>query len=271
MPEQHDSFIASPDDPILITGSAGFIGTHVVKGLLDRGFRNLVCFARPTSEVGRIDTLIRNRPPGSHVKVLKGNLLSRQDCDAASKDVALIYHLAAGTGGKSFPDAYMNSVVATRNLLEASLKHAHLQRFVLVSSFSVYTNCDKSQGRLLDESCPTEEYPISAGKLTALERSGRNRSFPSTARSLAYPMCSLDQAAFMVTARWQYRVALASLHLDSFCILVGLTPYRSPTSKTARRQSYWRDSLGGLMAKFSTLSMTIYPPAALSCGCTRRM
>jgi nucleoside-diphosphate-sugar epimerase len=98
------------------------------------------------------------------VKVLKGNLLSHPDCETASKNVALIYHLAAGTGEKSFPDAYMNSVVATRNLLEASLKHTRLRRFVLVSSFSVYTNCDKSQGRLLTESCPIEQDPHLRGE-----------------------------------------------------------------------------------------------------------
>jgi nucleoside-diphosphate-sugar epimerase len=89
--------------------------------------------------------------------VLKGNLLSRADCEAACKDVAVIFHLAAGTGEKSFPDAFMNSVVTTRNLLEANLRHARLRRFVLVSSFSVYTNRQKS--RHLDESCPIEEHP----------------------------------------------------------------------------------------------------------------
>ncbi len=98
------------------------------------------------------------------MKVLKGNLLSRQDCDAAAKDVALIYHLAAGTGEKSYPDAYMNAVVVTRNLLEASLKHSRLRRFVLVSSFSVYSNCDKPHGRLLTESSPTEEAPHLRGE-----------------------------------------------------------------------------------------------------------
>lgn len=88
------------------------------------------------------------------VEVVAGNLLSPQDCEAACKDVSVIYHLAAGTGGKSFPDAFMNSVVTTRNLLEASLKVARLRRFVLVSSFTVYTNQQKRS--LLDESCPTE-------------------------------------------------------------------------------------------------------------------
>lgn len=97
------------------------------------------------------------------MRVVKGNLLSRQDCEAVTKDVTLIYHLAAGTGEKSYPDAYMNSVVATRNLLEASLKHGRLRRFVLVSSFSVYTNCDRSQG-LLTESCAIEEHPHLRGE-----------------------------------------------------------------------------------------------------------
>jgi nucleoside-diphosphate-sugar epimerase len=152
-----DSFIIAPDDRILVTGAAGFIGSHVIESLVDLGFRNLVCFIRPSSELVKIEALVKRQPAGAQIEVLKGNLLSQADCEAACKDVAVIFHLAAGTGAKSFPDAFMNSVVATRNLLEASLLHACLQRFVLVSSFTVYTNHQKS--RLLDESSPMEEHP----------------------------------------------------------------------------------------------------------------
>jgi nucleoside-diphosphate-sugar epimerase len=94
--------------------------------------------------------------------VIKGNLLSRADCEAACKDVAVVFHLAAGIGEKSFPDAFVNSVVATRNLLEASLRSTCLRRFVLVSSFSVYTN--RQGSRLLDESCPVEQHPELRGE-----------------------------------------------------------------------------------------------------------
>src|SRR5271157_288538 len=107
----HDSFIIDPDDRILVTGAAGFIGSRVVESLVDRGFRNLVCFTRPSSEVAGIEAIVKNLPPGARIEVLKGNLLSCSDCDAACKDVAVIFHLAAGTGEKSFPDAVMNSVV----------------------------------------------------------------------------------------------------------------------------------------------------------------
>jgi len=58
----------------------------------------------------------------------------------------------------------LNSVVTTRNVLDASLRCARLRRFVLVSSFAVYSNCQKPQGRLLDESCPIEEHPEIRGE-----------------------------------------------------------------------------------------------------------
>jgi nucleoside-diphosphate-sugar epimerase len=156
MSERDVSFIVAPDDSILVTGAAGFIGSRVVENLLERGFRNLVCFGRPSGNLSNLQN-IASRFPGSQIKLIRGNLLSRQDCEAACKDAALIIHLAAGTGEKSFPDAFMNSVVTTRNLLDAGLKSGRLQRFVLISSFSVYTNCDKPRRRTLDESCPTED------------------------------------------------------------------------------------------------------------------
>jgi nucleoside-diphosphate-sugar epimerase len=153
--------IVSPDDRILVTGAAGFIGSRVVQSLADRGFRNVVCFVRPSSKLTGIEGIVKRFPPDVRIEVFKGNLLSRADCEAACKGVAVILHLAAGTGEKSFPDAFMNSVVTTRNLLDASLQYARLRRFVLVSSFSVYTNRQKS--RRLDESCPIEERPELSG------------------------------------------------------------------------------------------------------------
>ena len=152
-------FIVGQDDRILVTGATGFIGSRLVSNLLDRGFRNLRCFARPSSAVARVDSLSSSAGAPARVEVITGNLLSREDCNAATKDVAVIFHLAAGRGEKSFPDAFMNSVVTTRNLLEASMQHKCLKRFVNVSSFAVYTNTNKPQWRMLDESCPVETRP----------------------------------------------------------------------------------------------------------------
>src|ERR1039457_3551713 len=138
-----DDFIIGFDNLILVTGSSGFIGSRLVQVLLDRGFRNLRCFVRSSSDLAKIQALLGHRRDGVRVHVVKGNLLSRDDCNTATKDVAVIYHLAAGTGEKSFPDAFMNSVITTRNLIEACLRQQCLRRFVSISSFSVYTNTQK--------------------------------------------------------------------------------------------------------------------------------
>jgi nucleoside-diphosphate-sugar epimerase len=146
------------DDLILVTGANGFIGSKVVRRLLDYGFRNLRCFVRPSNDIHWFETLSRAHE-GVRIEVVKGNLLSRDDCIAATKDAAVIFHLAASKNVESFPDAYLNCVVTTRNLLEASLPHHCLRRFVNISSFSVYSNNGKSRRKLLDESCPVEMHP----------------------------------------------------------------------------------------------------------------
>lgn len=151
--------IINPADRVLVTGSTGFLGCRVVAALLERGFGRVRCFARPSSNTRPLDALTAADP--SRVELVHGNLLSREDCQRATRDVAVIYHLAAGTGQKSFPDAFLHSVVTTRNLLDATLRHGDLKRFVNVSSFAVYTNRGR---RILDETCPMESDPQSRGE-----------------------------------------------------------------------------------------------------------
>src|SRR5215471_4910984 len=147
--------IVGPDEPILITGANGFIGVRLVESLLQLGLRRLRCFVRRSSQTSRLEALAAGHA-GVEIELVKGNLLSHEDCLAATEGVKVIYHLAAGRGEKSYPDAFMNSVVTTRNLLEATLFHNTLKRFVNVSSFTVYTNSGNRNGRLLDESCAVE-------------------------------------------------------------------------------------------------------------------
>ena len=157
------SAIAGGEEPILVTGSTGFLGSRVVSRLLALGFRNIRCFARSASRVAHLQEL-KSRYDGNRLEIVRGNLLATADCDKAIRDVAVVYHLAAGTGEKSFPDAFMNSVVTTRNLLDAGLRYGALKRFVNVSSFAVYTNRDKPRRNLLDESSPVELDPRVRGE-----------------------------------------------------------------------------------------------------------
>lgn len=151
-------YIIRPDDQILVTGATGFIAPRLVDHLLDLGFRRIRCLVRHSSRAEKVDALC-SRANGAIVEVMRGNLLSREDCARATENAAVIFHLAAGRGEKFFPDAFMNSVVTTRNLLDAVRLHQCLKRFVNVSSFAVYSNVNKPRWRTLDESCPVERHP----------------------------------------------------------------------------------------------------------------
>jgi Nucleoside-diphosphate-sugar epimerases len=149
--------LAGPDDLILITGGSGFIGRKVVENLQGRGFRRIRCLTR-----SRIDSSLNGNSANGRgeLEVRHGNLLSREDCARAVQGAAVVYHLAAARGEKSFSEAYMNSVVTTRNLLDALVRGGCVRRFVNVSSFTVYTK----RNEVLDESCPMEEKPALRGE-----------------------------------------------------------------------------------------------------------
>ena len=154
----NSEYIVSLDDRILVTGSNGFIGTKVVEKLLEYGFSNLRCFVRPSSRLERLKDVLGRFSFEKNVEIVTGDLLSRAHCHDAADGVSVVYHLAAGIE-KSFAGAFMNSALATRNLLDAFLEGNLPKRFVNVSSFAVYSNLSLKRNGLLDETCPLEAAP----------------------------------------------------------------------------------------------------------------
>lgn len=143
-------WLITPYDTILITGSGGYVGIKVVETLLEYGFKNLRCLVRSSRSLSKLEKL--GTDANANIEFIQGNLLSRDDCINAVKGVSVILHLAAGTG-KSFPDCFLNSVVTTRNLLDASIQEVNLKRFVNISSFAIYKNKKISRDDILDETC----------------------------------------------------------------------------------------------------------------------
>jgi nucleoside-diphosphate-sugar epimerase len=177
--------IVGREELVLVTGANGFIGSRVVANLVDRGFRNLRWFVRPSGNMSRLDELPEL---GKHVNVdiVKGNLLSREDSNRAMDGVSIVYHLAAGVE-KTFPGCFMNSVITTRNLLDAAVTKRTMKRFVNVSSFAVYSNMRIPRRGLLDETCERETrfmeryeaYCFGKAKQDEIvEEYGRSRGIP---------------------------------------------------------------------------------------------
>ncbi|HUC84522.1 MAG TPA: NAD(P)-dependent oxidoreductase [Candidatus Acidoferrales bacterium] len=150
--------IISTADRVLVTGSNGFIGAKVVEILFEYGFTNVRCFVRPSSKLDRLQTVLRAHSSGTAAEIVAGDLLAPDDCRRAVEGVSVVYHLAAGME-KSFAGAFMNSALATRNLMDAFLECGHVARFVNVSSFAVYSNLKMPRGAPLDETCPLEDAP----------------------------------------------------------------------------------------------------------------
>jgi nucleoside-diphosphate-sugar epimerase len=75
------------------------------------------------------------------------------------KECDCIVHCAAGMPGSGIApaDLYLNTVVATRNLLDA-VKDGRSRRLVLVSSFSVYETAGLPRGAVIDENTPVERH-----------------------------------------------------------------------------------------------------------------
>ena len=146
-----DASIARPDDIIAVTGANGFIGKHVVAQLSARGFRRVRCLVRVPDHAGSsVDG----------VEIVAGNLLSRDDTRRLVDGATVVLHLAAGTGTKSFADAFLNTVVTTRNLVEACHQAGAVKRLVSLSSFAVYSGPGGPGGpAVLDESSPIEDRP----------------------------------------------------------------------------------------------------------------
>jgi 2-alkyl-3-oxoalkanoate reductase len=149
--------IADVANVVLVTGADGYVGSVVARKLLAAGCTKVRCLVRSVP-AKRLAAAIEDIA-GAQVEIVTGNLLSPADCERAADGVSVVYHLAAGVE-KSYAGCVLNSVVATRNLLDAAARQPSLKRFVNVSSIAVYGNHAMRRGAALDEQCPIDERMV---------------------------------------------------------------------------------------------------------------
>jgi nucleoside-diphosphate-sugar epimerase len=148
----------------LVTGGAGFIGSHIVEGLLDRGERVRVLDNLST---GRRDKLAA-AAKGRKVEFIKGDLARPADCEKAVKGVTYVLHQAAIRSVPKSMDRPQPTneanVTGTLNLLVAA-KKAGVKRLVYASSSSVYGDCKVFPQR--EDFRPQPMSPYAVSKLAA--------------------------------------------------------------------------------------------------------
>ncbi len=141
----------------LVTGSNGFLGTALVERLLARGEEDVRCFVRSDKKLGKLDAVLA-RYPGARAERFKGSLSTVAGAAAAIEGVDVIYHLAAALSGPA-AELTLNTVVASKNLLEAVVASKRTIKIVLVSSFGVYGVADLPPGSVINEETPLELHP----------------------------------------------------------------------------------------------------------------
>lgn len=141
---------------VLVTGATGFLGGALVERLIAAGQSGIRCLVRPVSRTARLEELAR-RYPEARIELFPGTLASVPEAARALDGVQCVYHLAAAASG-SPADIFLNSVVASRNLLEAMVDRPPV-RVVLVSSFGVYGVSDLPPRALVSEETPLEPHP----------------------------------------------------------------------------------------------------------------
>ena len=158
---------------ILITGGAGFIGSHLADHLLERGHRVRALDNLSPQVHGRVE-----RPAylSADVDLVRGDVRDREAVRRALAGIDAVFHLASavGVGQSMYEIEHYTSTnnVGTAVLLEALVEHP-VERLVVASSMSLYGE----RAGALSVVCPdAAEAELVLGQLKATVR--RNYSSP---------------------------------------------------------------------------------------------
>jgi len=123
---------------VLVTGGAGFIGSHLVDVLMRRGATVRVIDNLSNGMLENISRWLGH----SSFEFIKGDLLNRNDLKRATEKCEVIFHLAANPEvkiGSSTPEIHFEqNVLSTYRLLETLRRSESLESFIFTSSSTVY-------------------------------------------------------------------------------------------------------------------------------------
>jgi len=135
---------------ILVTGGAGYIGSVVVRQLLDKGYQVKVIDSLKWGGDALYDVM-----QNPNFEFIKGDIRNKEDIDKAVDGVNGIIHLAAIVGDpacKKYADeARETNYQGSVNLFEAA-EAAGVDRFVFASTCSNYGKMENSEGYVVETS-----------------------------------------------------------------------------------------------------------------------
>ena len=143
IPTKTKAIAKTPTKKILITGGTGFLGTHIVRQLLDAGEKNLRVMASSVPEWMK----------DAGVEASEGSVTNKEDVSSAVQNVSAIFHLAGKVSRDNSDAAVMNRIhlEGSRILCEAA-KGAGVKTMILASSSGTIAVSEDEQ--IFDETFP---------------------------------------------------------------------------------------------------------------------
>lgn len=175
---------------IIVTGAAGFVGSHLAEALLNRGEKVIGVdqfndYYDPALKRQNVSTLETN----PNFELIEGDIQSL-DWSKLLVDVDVVYHQAAQAGvraswGEGFRHYTERNINATQILLEAAKDFSQLKRFVYASSSSIYGNAETFPTP--ESICPQPVSPYGITKLVGEQLCGLyHQNFGVPCTSLRY-------------------------------------------------------------------------------------
>lgn len=120
----------------VVTGAAGFIGSHLVDHLLTQGIKpqNLRLLVAPWAKLDNLNHL-----PLDEIELIKVDIRDRKKVKDALQGAEYVYHLAAKIDflGQNYDQYYQVNVQGTQNLIDAC-QGQKIKKFILYSSIAVF-------------------------------------------------------------------------------------------------------------------------------------
>jgi nucleoside-diphosphate-sugar epimerase len=157
----------------LVTGGAGFIGSHLAEALLRQGDTVRVLDNFSTGKEENIESVIAPGFPPERFELIRGDIRDLETCITACTGVQFVLHQAAlGSVPRSVDDPISTNAVniqGTLNMLIAA-REARAKRFVYASSSSVYGDRPDAPGEeappKVETQAPNPQSPYAVSKLT---------------------------------------------------------------------------------------------------------
>jgi len=135
---------------VLVTGGTGFIGLHLVEGLLRRG-HPVRCLVRPSSNFESLRDL--------NVELLHGDIDDAAALSAAARGVEVVFHSAGIIRAYRSQEFYDVNQQGTRRVAEACAAQGKPPRLIVVSSIAAAGPTTRSQIRTeADPPSPVSHY-----------------------------------------------------------------------------------------------------------------